>query len=198
MLHLLLHAAGSMPIKGVRLLQLHAHPALLSAQMNESEWDEVLAFSTRRQRLWWGDPPLKLTTRYYSSKIPEHVLSAFACECPFALIKCLSTSARCMTFRIHTLRVDAFPGIEWSQSLCEAVEYAARRLRPTAQHVALREYAAQSQAWGKQGQWSQMSQSHRVLRWICFAPDSARDNACCQCCDDQARTTCGPMKWRVS
>jgi hypothetical protein len=168
MLHLLLHAAGSMPIKGVRLLQLH-DLALLSAQMNESEWDEVLAFSTRRQRLWWAYPPLKLTARYYSSKIPEHVLSALAGECPFAL-RMLVNQRTLYDVSYSYLWVDAFPGIEWSQSLCEVVEYAARRLRPTAQHVALREYAAQSQAWGKQGQWSQMSQSHRVLRWIVSRP----------------------------
>jgi Uncharacterised nucleotidyltransferase len=164
MIHLLLHAAGSMPIRAVRLLQLH-DLALLSAKMTDSDWDEVLSSRTRRQRLWWAFPPLKLTSRYYSSKIPARVLSALAGECPFVL---RGVANRCRLYEVSLsyLWVEAFPGIAWSQSFFEAIEYAVRRLRPTAQTMVLREYIANTQNWGKQGDWARLSQSRRILRWL--------------------------------
>ena len=164
MLHLLLHAAGSMPNRALRMLQLH-DLALLSAQMAESDWEALLANDRRGSPLWWAYPPLMLTSRYYSSAVPAHVLAALAHRCPYLL----SRVARRATLHgaSHSyLWVDAFPGIAWSQSPLEVIEYAAGRLRPDAGHLMLREYVANSQAWMSQGNWSRLSQGRRVLRWL--------------------------------
>jgi hypothetical protein len=168
MIHLLLHAAGSMPIQALRLLQLH-DLALLSSQMADSDWDEVLEQSSPGSRLWWAFPPLKLTYRYYPTKIPIRVLNALADECPHPLKK-IAERATLYGVSYSYLWVDAFPGIAWSQSVRELIAYAANRVRPSAADVVLREHDAKSQAWANRAQWSKLSQSRRILQWITSRP----------------------------
>jgi hypothetical protein len=168
MIHLLLHAAGSMSTKALRLLQLH-DLALLSSQMAESDWDELLGYSSRESRLWWAFPPLKLTSRYYASRIPERVLTALADECSYLLEKA-SKHAALYDVSYSYLWVDAFPAIAWSRSVRELIEYAANRVRPGAEHIVFRDHLANSQAWAMQDQWSRLSQSRRILRWITTRP----------------------------
>ena len=64
MTHLLLHTAGEMAMKSVRLVQLH-DLALVGRRMTEADWDEMLQWSSGGRRLWWALPPLRLTLRYY-------------------------------------------------------------------------------------------------------------------------------------
>jgi hypothetical protein len=66
--------------------------------------------------------------------------------------------------------VNAFPGIEWSQSFGEMLEYAASRVRPDAGHVALREHNVKAQAWASQNPWDRLSQGRRMVRWIASRP----------------------------
>jgi hypothetical protein len=66
--------------------------------------------------------------------------------------------------------VDAFPGIEWSQSIGEILGYAASRVSPDSKHLALREHVAKTEAWDAQSQWARLSQGRRILRWITSRP----------------------------
>ncbi len=166
MIHLLLHAAGSMPTKVLRLLQLH-DIALLSSQMSASDWKAILDTQSVR-RLWWAFPPLKLTSRYYPSIIPGSVLSTLASECPL-LLRNIAAGRKLFDVSYSYPWVDAFPGIEWSRSLPEALEYAANRLWPSANLLAARKHVAKSETWAH-SEWSQLSQSRRVLRWIASRP----------------------------
>jgi hypothetical protein len=168
MIHLLLHAAGSMSTKCLRLLQLH-DLALLSSQMTDSDWDEVLRYSSHGSRLWWAFPPLKLTSRYYTSQIPVRVLTALADECSY-LLERDATRATLYDHSYSYLWVDAFPAIAWSRSVRELIEYAASRVRPSAEQIAFREHAANSEVWANQGQWSRLSQGRRILQWITSRP----------------------------
>ncbi|HLZ97906.1 MAG TPA: nucleotidyltransferase family protein [Steroidobacteraceae bacterium] len=164
MSHLLLHAAGAMAFQGLRLLHLH-DLAQLSSRMTQADWDQVLAQRGRGGRLWWAFPPLNLAARYFSSRIPSRILAVLAEDCPFVLD---------MASRRRTLydvsysypRVDAFPGIEWAQSLREALEYAASRVRPSAKHLEEREHSAKSDDWAAQSQWAHLSQGRRIIRWV--------------------------------
>jgi hypothetical protein len=164
MLHLLLHAAGSIGFSSLRLLQLH-DLALLSDQMSDADWSEVLGYSSHGLRLWWAYPPLELASRYYPAKVPTRVLAALAHDCPYYL---RTTSARRTLYDVSYsyLWVKAFPGIEWCQSIPELVGYVVSRVRPSAKHMRLRECVAASQAYGKHGEWSNLSQGRRVLRWV--------------------------------
>jgi hypothetical protein len=168
MIHLLLHAAGAMAFQSLRLLHLH-DLARLSSQLTEEDWNAVLKAGERGERPWWAFPPLNLTSRYFPSKIPVWVLTALAGDCPYLLKRAARHRTLCDVSYSH-LWVDAFPGMEWSQSLREVLEYVASRVRPSAKHIAFREHTAKSEAWAIRGQWSQLSQSRRILQWITSRP----------------------------
>jgi hypothetical protein len=171
MIHLLLHAAGAMAFQALRLLHLH-DLAQLSSRMTEADWDQVLAQRRRSGRLWWAYPPLHLASRYFSSHIPSRVLAALADDCPFVLDR---VSRRRTLYEVSYSYpcVDAFPGVEWAQSIREALEYAVSRVRPSAEHVALREHSAKSDAWASQSQWVHLSQGRRIVRWVTSRPPRA-------------------------
>jgi hypothetical protein len=164
MLHLLLHAAGSMHCSALRLVQLH-DLALLSSRMNDADWSELLGCASRAENLWWAYPPLELMARYYDSRVPPQVLAALAHECRYWLRK-MSTRRSLYDVSFSYLWVKAFPGIEWCRSIFEVAAFVANRVRPGAKHRALRDYVAASQAYAKQGDWLQLSQGRRILRWM--------------------------------
>jgi hypothetical protein len=164
MLHLLLHAAGSMSSQSLRLLQLH-DLALLSARMSSSDWAEVLAADSRDMDLWWAYPPLKLMLRYYMAKVPSESLAVLAAHCP-KLLRRVSARQTLYDVSFSYLWIKAFPGMEWSRSLVDMLRYAASRVHPDANHIALREYFARTQAGGKRSRWSRLSQGRRILRWM--------------------------------
>jgi hypothetical protein len=171
MIHLLLHAAGSMAFQSLRLLQLH-DLAQLSSRMTEADWDQVLAQRRGGGRLWWAFPPLNLASRYFSSCIPSRVLAALADDCPFVL-DLVSRRRTLYEVSFSYPCVDAFPGVEWAQSIREVLEYAASRVRPGAEHLALREHTAKSEAWASQSQWARLSQGRRIVRWMTSRPPRA-------------------------
>jgi hypothetical protein len=168
MIHLLLHAAGSMAFQSLRLLHLH-DLARLSSQMTEEDWDAVLKAGERGDRPWWAYPPLNLTSRYFPSKIPVSVLNALANECPYLLERATRHRTLC-DVSYSRLWMDAFPGMEWSRSLREALRYVASRVRPSEEQIAFRAYVAKSEGWASRGQWSRLSQSRRILHWITSRP----------------------------
>jgi hypothetical protein len=171
MIHLLLHAAGAMAFQALRLLHLH-DLAQLSSRMTEADWDEVLAHRGCGGRLWWAYPPLHLASRYFSSRIPSRVLATLAADCPFVL-RMISRRRTLYEVSYSYPCVDAFPGVEWAQSIREMLEYAVNRVRPNAEHVALREQAAKNEAWASQSQWVHLSQGRRIVRWVTSRPPRA-------------------------
>jgi hypothetical protein len=168
MSHLLLHAAGSMAYQSLRLLHLN-DLSCLSTTMTSDDWKQFLESRCLVGDLWWCFPPLELTSRYFPSTIPAEVLTAVAADCPHWLQRASRRRSLCDVSLSH-LWVDAFPGIEWSRSVSELVEYAASRLRPSAAHLAQREQAARSEAWARQTQWVGLSQGRRILRWMTSRP----------------------------
>lgn len=164
MLHLLLHAAGSMAFQCLRILQLH-DIALLAGRMSDVDWKEITESSAAHARLWWAYPPLKLTSRYYEDVMPPSVLAALKDDCHFVL-RALGAKKSLVEVSYSYLWVKAFPGIEWSQSIGESLRFAASRVRPDAMHLDKRKQLAANQIWAKQAEWSGMSQSRRMLRWL--------------------------------
>jgi hypothetical protein len=162
MIHLLLHAAGSMSTRALRLLHL-SDLARLSSHMTEGDWDELI--STPGRRLWWAFPPLRLTSTYYPSTIPHRTLTALADRCPNLLKRALRHKTL-HDVSCSYLWVEAFPGIAWSQSLREVIEYVAARMWPNAEHLKLREYVAETQVSLDRSQWGRLSQGRRAVRWL--------------------------------
>jgi hypothetical protein len=168
MSHLVLHAAGCMAFQSLRLLHLH-DLARLSTRMTRDDWAQFLDSGRLVGALWWAFPPLEMTSRYFPSTIPADVLAAVAADCPYWLQLASPRRSLCDVSLSH-LWVDAFPGIEWARSVGELVEYAASRLRPSAAHLATREYAARNEGWGRREQWVRLSQGRRILRWVTSRP----------------------------
>jgi len=85
LVHLLLHAAGALICRELRLLQLH-DIARLSGSMTEEDWEEVLrqGAATAEGSLWWAFPPLTLAARYYAC-VPDPVLAHAASRCHWLL-----------------------------------------------------------------------------------------------------------------
>jgi len=164
MIHLLLHAAGAMTVKAIRLLQLH-DLAQLCSRMATADWDELLEYGSSGRRLWWALPPLQLTSRYYASKVPARILAALKAGCPW-LLGGVSGQQTLSDVSYSHLWIDAFPGIEWSQSVPEMLRFALSRLRPSARHIAMRVTNTKTQAWAADNQWAALSQGRRMLRWI--------------------------------
>jgi hypothetical protein len=168
MIHLLLHAAGAIVLRNIRLLQLH-DVALLSRRMTEADWDEMLGLSAADGGYWWAWPPLQLTNRYYPTLIPVRVRAHVEAICPRRL-RSIGRSQTLSDVSLSHLPLRAFPGIEWSQSLSEAFGYVLQRVRPDRQTLEMRVELANARGVHA-SRWAELSQRRRILRWL-TAPQS--------------------------
>jgi hypothetical protein len=163
MSHLLLHAAGNICNRGLRLLHLH-DIAILAARMSPGDWDAC--FDERRiGSPWWALPPLLLVARYYKGAIPADVLARITPSCPIHL-RTISrhqtlTQVSCSEFLLH-----AFPGVEWSRSAPEASRYVRNRLKPSKELIQQRKDMARTQLWLQGDRWATSPQRRRVLTWL--------------------------------
>jgi Uncharacterised nucleotidyltransferase len=164
MTHLLLHAAGSMAYRALRLLHLH-DIALLSGRMTGSDWDELGA----GDRKWWALPPLQLTSRYYADAVPAEVLAKLARDCPWTLRQ-LARRQNLSDVSLSYPWVEAFPGIGWSQSITEIIEHIQRRVWPDAEMRRLRQTRMEHDHVASETQWCGLSQRQRMLRWLTSRP----------------------------
>ena len=123
MMHLLLHAAGAMAYRSVRMLHLH-DIALLARRMTQGDWNEILGVDDRGT--WWALPPLTLTARYYAGAIPPGVLSALSLKCHWSL-RHLAKRRTLSDVSLSYLWMEAFPGLAWAQSVGEMLEHVGKR-----------------------------------------------------------------------
>jgi hypothetical protein len=165
LIHLLLHAAGALIARSLRLLQLH-DIARLSTRMTDEDWEELLRRVARTAdgSLWWAFPPLALAARYYEC-VPDRVLTRAASDCHWTLRRVYRRRQLSAASHSH-LWISAFPGIEWARSPRAMLEYAAARVMPHAETVHLRQVFASVQPCVSGGPWAQLSQRQRMLRWM--------------------------------
>jgi Uncharacterised nucleotidyltransferase len=168
MMHLLLHAAGNMRARALRLIQLH-DIALLAAQFDPGDWDELLATCPDGRRLWWALAPLMLAARYYPATIPSTVLTGLGMECPWLLGK-LARRQRLADVSWSNIRIEAFPGVEWSRTPREALDYMSSRIWPSREaRLELKEGFAQIPD-ASTVPWYGISHGARILRWVFSRP----------------------------
>lgn len=165
LLHVLLHAAGSMIFRGLRLVNL-VDIARLVRPFGAADWEALfgVAAATADPSLWWTYPPLKLADRYFGC-VPAPVLARLERACPWPLRRAYRR-ATLADVSLSALWISAFPGIEWSHSLPEMGAYALRRLVPSRETRALRTTFASAIPQVLGGSWSYTSQSQRMLRWL--------------------------------
>jgi hypothetical protein len=165
LIHLLLHAAGALTCRALRLLQLH-DIGRLARSMTDAEWDQVFHAGecTADGSLWWAFPPLLLATRYCRG-VPDRVLARAASHCHW-LLKWVYRDKTLSSASLSYLWISAFPGIEWARSPRQMLQYAATRIVPSAETVQLRTTLAGIQPLLSGGSWANLSQGRRVLRWL--------------------------------
>ncbi len=183
--HLLLHAAGGMVLRYLRLLQLH-DMALLSARMHADDWQQLLAQRHHPGALWWALPPLELLAQYYPGSVPAAVLASLRSDCPRRIrVMCRRQTISDVSF--STLRVEAFPGIAWSTSTAEKLRYVFARMVPSRSLLHARVATATQQAWAAQNSWARMSHGKRILTWTFGHPPRPQPMHAVRCAlQDQA------------
>ncbi|HEY8587628.1 MAG TPA: nucleotidyltransferase family protein [Rhodanobacter sp.] len=163
MSHLLLHAAGNICNRSLRLLHL-SDIARLSARMSTSDWN-VLWDGPGPEPPWWALPPLRLVARYYRNAIPDSLFARLERDCP-AVLRMISrhqtlTRVSCSELWLHGLN-----GIEWSRSLGELGRYVRNRVRPPGEAVRERADMARTQLWLQGQSWVTSSHGRRILTML--------------------------------
>jgi hypothetical protein len=158
--HLLLHAAGNICGRSLRLMHLH-DIALLARSMQPEEW----VFLWQGGACWWALPPLQLTAGYYPGAIPDDVLATLALDCP-PLLRMVSrhqtlTKTSCSEFWLH-----AFPGLEWSRDVRDAARFIAGRIHPSAEKRRERADMTRTQLWLHDDGWVTATQGRRIFTWL--------------------------------
>jgi hypothetical protein len=169
--HLLLHAAGAMASRSLRLLHLH-DISRLSVSMTDADWEEfLLNIANREAAAWWAFPPLALTARYFSS-IPHRVLASTAAICPW-LLQQVCRRQTLSDVSQSRLWVSALPGIEWARSMGEMLAHASQRVAPNSDTLITRKAVATTHPALVGSAWANLSQSRRLLRLMRGRPARA-------------------------
>ena len=168
MMHLLLHAAGNMRARALRLIQLH-DIARLAPRLGPAGWEELLAARPNDRNLWWALAPLLLTARYYPNAIPPEPFAGLHPECPW-LLRRLARRQRLADVSWSNIRIQAFPGLEWSRTPREALKFMRSRIWPSREaRLELKEGAAQIPG-AATVPWYGISHGARILRWVFSRP----------------------------
>lgn len=163
MCHLLLHAAGGICSRSLRLVHLH-DIALLCARMTGDDWRE-LDDCDDGGPAWWAVPVLRLVDRYHPGIVPADVPSRLSRQCPW-LLRTLSrrqdmTRVSCSELWLHPL-----DGLEWARTAGDVRRYLANRARPSREAVQERDDMMRTQLWLQGQDWPRMGHARRVLRWL--------------------------------
>jgi hypothetical protein len=174
-LHLVIHAAGNMRARALRLIQL-CDLARLAPQMSAADWQVVLA-DTRGAPRWWIAPPLLLTARYFPAAIPVAVLDAARAACPRRLRR---ASERAILYDVSWSRIDiqALAGSEWARTPLEWLRLVRARVLP--ERGALDDLATACAAlpWMAHDRWYEVSHLRRIVRWTFSRPPRVQTLSC--------------------
>ena len=167
LLHLLLHAAGNMCGRQLRLMHLH-DLARLAGKMSADDWQGLVGMLPAAQAPWWALAPLAMLHRYQPALVPAPVLAALRRAAPWSLRRqCRHANLSQMSFA--SVSIPAFPGLAWCTSHGERLRYVRERLFPGPEQLASRRFLATEQ-WAKQRSWTYLSQRRRVLQWVFARP----------------------------
>jgi hypothetical protein len=164
MSHLLLHTAGSIRSRGLRLLHLN-DIARLATRMSAEDWAALWDEQRGEQAIdtpWWALPPLRLTARYFRNVIPEWVLTRLESNCP-PWLRLHSRHQTLTQASCSDLWIQALPGIEWSRSLGEAGRYLRHRVHPSKEATRERLELAPMQPWVGKQRWAVLSRRRQIL-----------------------------------
>ncbi len=162
MAHLLLHAAGNIRARSLRLIQVN-DIAAVAPRLSGEEWQSVLG--GEGDRAWWAFPPLALTARYFPGAIPAAMLAQARAACP-RLLRTVSERQQLSDVSLSYLWIQFCPGIEWCQSVSEALRFMQHRVFPSRETRAEIQQCERTQLWALDTSWSKASRPRRIARWL--------------------------------
>lgn len=161
MTHLLLHAAGNIRVRALRLIHLY-DVAALASRLNAGDWSVVLGVHAVP---WWIYPPLALTARYFPSAVPAEVLSRATAACPTHLRR-IAQRQRLSDVSLSYPWIDFCPGSEWCGSMRERMRYLGARAFPNATVRAEVRINEANNDWARNSAWTRLSRPRRLLRRV--------------------------------
>lgn len=163
MCHLLLHAAGNICTRSVRLIHLN-DIALLAPRLARSDWHALWQHHSD-ELPWWALPPLRLVSRYFPHAVPASLLYELEIACP-PLLRAASRRHTVTQLSCSALWLHALPGIEWSRTPREAGQYLLGRVRPSGDAVRERNDMVRTQRWLQDQPWVRSRQLSRLFAWL--------------------------------
>lgn len=163
MSHLLLHAAGNICGRSLRLIHLN-DISLLATRMTPIDWN-VLWDGHTADPPWWALPALYLVSRYYRNAVPAALLARLERDCP-ALLRTISRHQTLTGVSCSALWLHALPGIEWSRSVREVGCFIRDRVRPPAESIRERTDMVRTQLWLQGQDWVTLNHGRRILAWL--------------------------------
>jgi len=164
MRHLLLHAAGNMRTRSLRLIQLH-DLALMADRLTESDWTSLAAGEGGHAPAWWALPPLRMALRHFPScGIDEHRLRAFEPGCP-PWLRRHAREASLTDLSTSRLFCPWLPGLVWARDPVEALRLVRARLWPSRAAKEQSRAARGAEAWIRDNPTASLPRWARVRRW---------------------------------
>lgn len=165
MRHLLLHTAGNLCTRSVRLIQL-IDIARLAPMLSRTDWDEALAPDVSGQPAWWAWPVLMLLQRYQPGCLSDAMASpAFeaARRASPALLRRQAARETLSQASLSRLSVVPLPGIGWCRSPRELWLCARERLAPPKAERAVNQALVAAQPSLRRSSWTQRARWRKAL-----------------------------------
>lgn len=172
MRHLLLHSAGNLSNRALRLVQL-IDLARLAPRLQPADWEQALAPGSDGLPAWWAWPCLELARRHAGADLrlamQTDAWHAARAACP-ARLRALAEREAISAVSLSRLAIQPLPGIEWSHSLGEAWACAKQRLWPDVRSRATLQQQVRAQASLRGAAWVARAPWRKALRFLRGAP----------------------------
>jgi len=165
--HLLLHAAGNLCDRSVRLIHLH-DIAQFATRLAPADWEALFADGVD----WWLYPPLLWADRCLPGRIPAAVLERAAAICPADLRRHMR-ACQFEEVLVSRFTAPALPGLAWVGSPRELLAYLKTRIYPGREASAQLRKAARGLDALQTTRWGRMPRWQRALQWVGGAPPRA-------------------------
>ena len=165
MRHLLMHTAGNLREKAIRLIQMQ-DIARLAQRLSPAEWQTLLSNAAD---MWWALPPLSMVERYLPGTIPPLALDRLRTACQPWLR--LSLHQQCVAdVSLSRIELPALPGLEWSRSPADPLMMGFKRIFPD--RVPPMPKRATEGAWpaASDSDWTVRSRLWKIVRWMAARP----------------------------
>jgi hypothetical protein len=110
-----------------------------------------------------------LTARYYPMTVPPSLFACLRVGCPWLLRK-LAPRQQVTDVSWSNIRIPAFPGVEWSRTPLEALNFVASRIWPSRRARLELDVGAAEIQGASTVPWYGIPHGVRILRWIFSSP----------------------------